>query len=130
MLFLSLALFLASLTQNAFYARDSWANPLAILLSGWMGIFFGAANLSWLANPFLLLSWLCLFKKPVLSQLFAIAALFLSFLFLFSTRICVNEGGTSTAIESLGPGYWLWFSAMAVMVAGNYVLYIVRQLES
>ena len=85
-LFLSLGLFIASLTQTAFYLSDSFGVPFA-LLKGWLGVvvdigtivqdikalFYAeglkggwkaGATLSWLANPALLFAWIAGSKIP------------------------------------------------------------------
>ena len=71
---LSSLLLLASLTQNCYYLgeREESIGSLGLIayLFGWMDLF--GAGISWLANPFLFISWVTLIagkiKKSVITS--------------------------------------------------------------
>jgi len=114
----SIGLFVMSLTQPAYSAGRSTAPGWLILLVGIFGPFTGGAGLSWLANPFLILSWLTFVEKKV-TFLFSFLAVIASSSFLLFTQIMVDEGGGYGPITDRHLGYWLWLFSTIVMLAGN-----------
>lgn len=100
---LSIVLFLASLTQTAFYVScrsGGWP--------AWIGLLFGwLQSLSWGANPALFASWICgLSKKSEnITMGAALLSLFLMFSFLLETKVMINENGGYAPIVGYGPGY-------------------------
>ena len=139
-LFLSLGLFIASLTQTAFYLSDSFGVPFA-LLKGWLGVvvdigtivqdikalFYAeglkggwkaGATLSWLANPALLFAWIAGSKIPKEGLVLSSISLLLMLSFLAFDEVLADEAGHYRQIQSLALGYWLWVASALVLVVG------------
>ena len=128
-LILSVLLFLASFTQVAFY-KVSVDSPTEInsLFAFLFGFFVIAGNgFSWLANPFIIISWTLTYKDPKKSLNFSLIAFLLSLSFLLTKKVATNEGGTPTEIISYGIGYWLWLSSCIVNLIGNLILKKISQ---
>ena len=118
---LSVALFVVSLTLDAYYVEGSnpkaWSASYGLLLVGWIGVLTGI--FAWLANPLLALAWaLFLLKLDQLSAIASVLAAVTAASFLRETSIMVSEAPTYAKITGHGPGYWLWLSSMLVMIAG------------
>jgi hypothetical protein len=112
----SVILFVASLTQFAFYVDtpDAWGDrAFFLLLIGWLGIFSG--ELSWFANPLLAASWVAAFvgEKSV-AIVSAIAALILATTFLLRDTLIASEAPTYAKITGYGLGYWLWLLSIGL----------------
>ncbi|MGZ3871682.1 MAG: hypothetical protein ACXVJD_02125, partial [Mucilaginibacter sp.] len=81
LLIIAILLFAISLTQPGFYADkkfDSGKNSFGLLFFGWTGLLFGGAAISWLANPFIILSWCFFLKKPKTALIFSFLAVLFS----------------------------------------------------
>lgn len=105
--FVSFALFVASLTQDGFYIDKAdnpraWSSCFGLLLVGWMAVLDGVW--AWLANPALAATWLlmCLRRTRVIALGFGFAALGLSLSFLRHSQILSTKGAAIP--ESLGTG--------------------------
>ncbi|KUY26076.1 hypothetical protein [Elizabethkingia ursingii] len=111
-LIISIALFVASLTQIAVNMGNDYMLSIACLLLGWAEVFEG--GIAWLANPLLFISWfLLLIKQPKISTFF------LSLSYLSANTITVNEGGGKAAITSYGLGYYLWLASSIFLFIGS-----------
>ena len=126
----SVLVFLASLTQDAYYLAgdnpDAWATSWGVLLVGWMGIFYGV--FAWLANPLLLLSWiLCLRGELRAALIISAAAVLFALSFLLHSTIVASEAPTYRAVTGYGVGYWLWLASMLIMAAGTLRLYLASR---
>ena len=110
-LMLSVILFAASLTQEAFCVSGICSD-----WPGWSILLFGAlGHASWFANPLLGFSWLAtLFSRRLPALILALAALALAGSFLFETAVVINEAGMSNPVTGLREGYWLWLASMAM----------------
>ena len=110
-LMLSVILFAASLTQEAFCVSGICSD-----WPGWSILLFGAlGHASWFANPLLGFSWLAtLFSRRLPALILALAALALAGSFLFETAVVINETGMSNPVTGLREGYWLWLASMAM----------------
>jgi len=118
----SIILFGLSLSQKCFCTEDNCGQDwegMALLISGCFGIFSCAAWFSWLANPALLISWLCFKKKTTYSTIINIIALLIGISFLFFREIITNEGGGVSKITSYEIGYWIWISSILLLLIGN-----------
>ncbi len=111
-LIISVLLLLASFSQDCFITASHDSQSIAVFLIGFMGLFFGTYALSWLANPFLVLSWFLILKWPKTALTFTLIALAFALSFLNVTEVMVNEGGTYEDITTLAPGYWLWVGSI------------------
>ena len=126
----SVLLFLASLTQPAYYLAgdnpESWSASWGLLLIGWMGVFYGV--FAWVANPLLLLSWfLCLRGELRAAWIASTAAALLALSFLLHSTIVADEVPTYKAVTGYGAGYWLWLASMLIMAAGALRLHLASR---
>ena len=89
-LMLSVILFAASLTQEAFCVSGICSD-----WPGWSILLFGAlGHASWFANPLLGVSWLAtLFSRRLPALILALAALALAGSFLFETAVVIVDSG-------------------------------------
>ncbi len=89
---------------------------LIALLLGWMN--FDLIGLIWLANPLFLFSLLIYFfsKKKRFAFIFSLLATILAISFLGIDEIYKNEAGQKGQITEYLLGYWLWLSAMVIML--------------
>ncbi|AQX08543.1 hypothetical protein [Elizabethkingia ursingii] len=117
-LIISIALFVASLTQIAVNMGNDYMLSIACLLLGWAEVFEG--GIAWLANPLLFISWfLLLIKQPKISLPLSLITFFLSLSYLSASTITVNEGGGKAAITSYGLGYYLWLASSISLFIGS-----------
>jgi len=117
--FASFSIYLGCLFFDAYMAagHQSSEQGYELLAVGWLGIFFG--YYSWLANPSLLASWICLLKRRTLAaQILSGLALLLALSFLLHPDIIVDEGGTRKEVIAYDVGYYLWLFSMMIMVGG------------
>jgi hypothetical protein len=115
----SILLFLISLTQKCYCTTNTCGDSLAVLIMGVLGIFYGGAVLTWLANPVLLTAWISVKVGPRVSLVSSLVSFVISLSFMAFNSIVDNEGGGYNAIISYEAGYWLWLSSSFVMFAGN-----------
>jgi len=116
----SIGLFVISLPQTCFICGDASDNSFIVLLVGWMGVPIGGANLVWLANPLLAISWI-LFSRHHYSKaaLTAGIATITAFSFLFFHMLAIDEGGSLNHINSVQLGYWFWLSSCFIIFIGS-----------
>ncbi len=125
-LYSSILIFGISLFQDCF-CTIGCVNSFLALLFGFFGITTGGiANLCWLANPLLFMSWKVFYKDTKSSFIFSLLASVISFMFLFATEVAVDEGGSPRQIDSLEIGYWLWLSSIFIISIGNSVRYYLE----
>ncbi|UOK41596.1 MULTISPECIES: hypothetical protein [Flavobacterium] len=127
---LSALLFIASLTQNTYLVNNNEESVgsfgLIAFLLGWMNLF--GAGISWLANPFLLISWgTLLFGNTKKTLIFSGLALLFSLSFLLFGDIIANEGGGHKQITTYAIGYYLWTSSCGINFIGNLILYFNKR---
>ena len=110
-LMLSVILFAASLTQDAFCVSGICSD-----WQGWSILLFGAlGHTSWFANPLLGFSWIAtLFARRVPALILALAALALAVSFMFETSVITNEAGMANPVTGLREGYFLWLASMVL----------------
>lgn len=116
-LVLSVILFAASLTQEAFCVSGICSD-----WPGWSILLFGAlGHASWFANPLLLASWIAaLFARRLPALVLSLAALGLAGSFMFETSVITNEAGVANPVTGLREGYWLWLASMASAVIAAF----------
>lgn len=115
---ISIALFVASLTQTAVNMGSDYMLSIACILLGWAEVFEG--GIAWLANPLLFISWLfLLIKQPKISFPLSLITFILSLSYLSVSTITVNEVGGKAAITSYGLGYYLWLASSISQFIGN-----------
>ncbi len=119
----SILLFIASLTQTAYYvsnANDGECPAFLALLTGWVGLGIGG-QLAWLANPLLLLSWIFYMRKKKAALYTSMGALLVAISFTFYREIVINEAGTMGDITGYGRGYFLWLASIGLMAAATII---------
>jgi hypothetical protein len=121
----SIGLFIASLTQDCYCTDSRCANSIAVLLSGSLGFFLSPGGFTWLANPFIIISWINKNRKK--SLIYSTLAFTLSLSFLFFNKIIDNESGDYNQITGYRLGYWLWLSSIAVAAVGNLILFVLER---
>lgn len=119
---ISITLFSLCLTQDAFYTGENskGADGFGVLLFGGLGIFaMDPAAISWLANPFLILSWVTYYTgEKKLVYLSSILAVLFAASFQMFEGVVTSTSGSPSTITGYGPGYWLWlFSAICMLLA-------------
>ena len=131
LLILSLLLFVASLTQPAFYIDredyDAWSNGFGLLVSGWAGALAtdGGAT-AWFANPLILLAWILFSKFEKTATVLAIGAAAFAISFLSVEQVISSEAPTYSKITEIKLGYWLWLYSICTFAAGLLVLFVAR----
>lgn len=132
LLILSIILFVASLFTLPFTIEGDnpkpWPIGLWCLLLGWISVGVGA-GVTWLANPFLMLSWMMLAKRSRSAFWLSLIAVFFCSLFPFTHEVLANEGGGTRRITSIGPGYYLWFGSSIVTFISTIVTWIIEQRQ-
>ncbi|MBS1524320.1 MAG: hypothetical protein JST19_01650 [Bacteroidetes bacterium] len=124
---ISLSIFVFSLSQDTFCiesgCRGQWDGAFIFLFGGLLS-FASPAGLSWLANPFIIASWLTIKKNNKASLVLSLLALLFSISFLFFKKVADDESGDLRQITTYQSGYWLWLSSIAIMAVGNLFLFI------
>ena len=120
----SLLLFIISLTQDAYRAGGQYAGSFACVIVGWMGVPIGGtwANITWLANPILVIAWIGFISDRKTSLICSSVAFILSLSFLFCSEVTQNEAGSSSHINGYAIGYYLWLSSSFLLIGGNIIL--------
>ena len=124
---LSVALFVACLTQDGYYIDDAdprkWSPGWGLLLFGWMGLLSG--TLAWLANPLLFVSWVFLaMSKFRLAFYVALGAFLFAMSFLLNSEVISSTRPDYSKIVGYGIGYWLWIASALIVTVGAGVLTI------
>lgn len=115
---LSMLLFLLSLTQKAYCTATHCADSIMTFLLGWAALASGAAGLTWLANPLLILSWWLWYRHTRAALLCSTGALLLAFSFLLFHSVPANESGQQQQVMAYRAGYWLWLGSMVLSWLG------------
>ena len=121
---ISLFIFCSSLTQICFcFDKNTCLFGISLFRDGWLGLIFDG-QISWLANPLLIISWFTFKKYPKVSFIFSVFSVFFAFSFLLVRKIIIDEGGNVHYISGINFGYWLWILSILTMLFGNLVIYI------
>jgi hypothetical protein len=127
---LTLLLFSASLFLDSYYTIE---NKDSVGSLGIFSLLFGffSMNISWYANPSLLISLLQLkrgnYKKALT---YSSLSVLLALSFLLNERIIVNEGGGKSEIIAYGLGYWFWLSSLVINFIGIALTTIIIRNNS
>lgn len=116
---ISILLYLISLTQTAFCARECPDGAFA-LIGGVFTLLGSPYAIPWLANPLLFLSWYWWYHKPKRALYCVLAALLCGFSFLLFEKAVVSSQGEYT-ITGYGEGYWLWLGSMIWLLFGYFL---------
>jgi hypothetical protein len=128
-------LFFLSFFFNAFCTEYDCTKGGEALLSGFFLFIFGGGGrnaaptgagvvwVSWLANPFLLASWMLLANSKKWAWVTSFLALLFSLSFLCFDKVLENpDTGSYGVIKRTGAGYWLWIVSCVVTFAGAEVI--------
>ena len=119
---ISITLFIISLPFNACLIEGNSANSFMLLISGWVGIIVGGANMVWLANPLVFISWiLSTYRCYTFAAIFGFAASGFAFSFLFFHGLMTGEDMAIRPITSYLPGYWLWLLSCMSAFLSNVI---------
>jgi hypothetical protein len=119
----SISAFAISLTQECYCTTASYGNSVMALIVGPLGLCFGGAGFSWLANPLLFISWFSFRKKPFKAVITGMISVVLMLSFLFFKQIISDEAGNYSTIVSYQLGYWLWLLSGGIMSAGSVLVF-------
>ncbi|MBS1731704.1 MAG: hypothetical protein JST02_00270 [Bacteroidetes bacterium] len=125
-LILGIGLFVFSLSNICFCTVNGCRTSIEALLVGWLAMLSGGATIAWLANPFLILSWILLIRNKKFAWLFSLIALLFAISFLTFQTVIENEAGHYNPIKKVGLGYWLWFSSCLTTFIGSLTLRIMK----
>ncbi len=122
-LYSSICVYVVSLTQHCYCTTDSCGDSIMALLIGPLGLIFGGAGFSWLANPFLFSAWFSFKNKPL--RTIVVSSISVAFMasFLVFKRIISDEAGNYSEIVSYRLGYWLWLLSGMIMLVGSILVY-------
>jgi len=122
LLLVTLLLYVLSFPLTAFtyeyQGTKTMAGYTAFLMGGVAFLGGGAEEwLLWMANPLFMLSIFWLARKKInLSLAGSIVAVLTALSFLLVETVLAAESGSRGAIESRGPGYYLWLSGMIALL--------------
>ncbi len=119
---ISIGLYLLSLTRECYCTGDDCADSLLVLLTGWLGVVFGGAGLSWLANPLILVAWISTKQQYKYAWLISVVAVLFCCSFLFFHQVMADEAGHFKTVTQIKSGYWIWLGSALTMMIGNLFL--------
>jgi len=125
-LILTAGFFGFSLFNIAFCTTNGCRTSFEAFLIGWLAMLTGGAAISWLANPFLIISFILLTKNKKYAWIFGLTASVFSLLFLKFNAIIANEAGHFYSITKIGIGYWLWLSSCLTAFIGGLTIRILK----
>ena len=128
-LMVSIGLFAFSLFNVAFYTETDFRSSIEALLMGWLAMLTGGAAMTWMANPFLIVSWIFLVKNKKSAWIFGLISSLISISFLKFHVIIEDEAGNYNVISRAGLGFWLWFSSCLTAFVGSLILSIINYLD-
>lgn len=90
-----------------------------ILLIGWMGVI--VFQLSWFANPLILLALLLMSTKPRVSLVLSVIAFLLASQTFLFFEIPTGFNQERIFIKELGLGFYLWYAASGIFVVATLI---------
>ena len=123
----SLAIFTVSLTQTAISSsefEDKTLSCIATLVMGGLSVLGGGILewLIWLANPLYFFSLYLFLKSKNKAKMYSLLSTTIALSFVTWNKILVSESGKLGNIDSLGLGYWLWVSSLAILTIGIFLV--------
>lgn len=116
----SIILLCLSLTQECYCTSSGCSHSLMTFLLGWAGLFKGGASVTWLANVFLILSWILIEKRTKIAMFSSVVAFLLAFSFVLFDEVLTGESGHYHKIVSYKSGYWLWLGSSFLMLVLSF----------
>jgi hypothetical protein len=129
-LILSIALFALSLCGFCFCTQNGCRTSIEAFLVGWLAMLADGAATAWLANPFLIVSWVLLARNKKAAWILSLVALLLCGSFLRFHVIIEDEAGHYNPILKVRSGYWLWLSSAASTFAGSLIIRVLRYIKT
>lgn len=127
---ISAGLFLFSLTRQCYCTTNQCGDAIIVFLLGWLGLIYGGAVLTWLANPLIILSWILTRKQSRHALLVSVLASLICLSFLLFDTVIDDESGHYNTIVDYKSGYWFWTFSAVTMVAGNLYLRYYKGLTN
>ncbi|WP_223151131.1 hypothetical protein, partial [Flavobacterium sp. GP15] len=123
----SLAIFTVSLTQTAISSsefEDKTLSGIATLVMGGLSVLGGGILewLIWLVNPLYFFSLYLFLKSKNKAKMYSLLSTTIALSFVTWNKILVSESGKLGNIDSLGLGYWLWVSSLAILTIGIFLV--------
>jgi len=112
-------IFFASFFLPAYAVAESAeaAEPIAIFLSGWLGLFSGStACVAWLANPLFFVAAILFLRNRRRATVVGLLAFLFAASFLFARSIINDEAGHYAKITGYKAGYWLWLGSIGILL--------------
>ncbi|MGJ4953958.1 hypothetical protein [Bradyrhizobium sp. HKCCYLS20291] len=111
---LSILLYAACLPCESFCVDgrcSGWPSWSVLVFGFWP---LSLANLTWTANPILIVAWTFGLAKidAILTAVLSASALMIGASFLLANSVITNEAGIPNSITGYGTGYWLWLASM------------------
>ena len=129
-LIVGILLFAFSLFNTSFCTDNGCRTSMEAFLIGWLAMLTGGAAITWLANPFLIITWILLAKNNKSAWLFGLTASVISISFLKFQVVIENETGHYNLITKIGLGYWLWVSSCLTTFIGCLTMRILKYKRS
>jgi hypothetical protein len=120
---IAICVFFASFFLPA-YTNDGSndAEPIAIFLTGWMGIFCGSlACIAWLANPLFFIALILFLRNRKAAALICLLAFLFAASFLLAHTIIKDEAGNYARITQYKAGYWLWLGSIGMLLVTTII---------
>ena len=93
-LIVSISLLALSLTQKCYCTTiNGCGDSLMVFIFGILGLAYGGAALTWLANPLLIASWITLKPSNKWSLILSVIAFLISISFLLFDKVIADEAG-------------------------------------
>ena len=116
---MSVCLFFASFFWPAYVVdrANGVADPIAIFLTGWMGVFTGSfACIAWLANPLFVIALILFVRNRSAAIFVCLLAFVVAASFLLFHTIIDDEAGHYATITEHKTGYWLWLGSIGMLL--------------
>jgi len=115
---------------NAYYCTtNQCGDSIVVFLMGWLGVLYGGAALTWLANPLLIIGWILTYRNSKYALAVSLFATLICLSFLLFDQIISNEAGHYHPIISYQSGYWLWLSSAAIMFLCHVSLFLLKKKQ-
>lgn len=123
--FLSIILLFISFSQKAYCVDEncgeSWSGLMCFLL-GIFSLIFSLSGISWLLNPFMIISYIIPIKNITFKLAFSALALTFGLSFLLFDEIIKNEAGHYGKITGYEIGYWIWILSAVINLTGILIV--------
>lgn len=121
--YFSILLFFICMPFYGFCTTDDCVYSWHLFLFGWITAVTSISNATWIANVFLVFSWICIRDNNLkYAIIFSVFSIFIMLVFYFQYPRENSIGGVPTRITSIETGYYLWLaSAVAAFIGSLFV---------